>query len=204
VNVPGPDGTAHWYGDGGARLNSPLEPAIALGANGVVAIGLNSSVTPAANVAESEPDHLDGAAQMMQTAPADRLARDVARLGATNTRMVATNGTDATPYIFVAPKDRFVISRAAQDVYNRLYTGIAGLRRDPDVAILGRFADTGRSLVHGELYGYNFAAKEFVEELIALGRADADDWLSSTHDDGPWQVGATGAGADERPRVERA
>jgi NTE family protein len=197
VNVPGADGAAHWYGDGGARLNSPLEPALALGARSVIAIGLNSGVTSSADIAECEPDFLDGAAQMMQTALADQLARDVARLASTNKQLVGSNDAGAIPYIFVSPKDRFVIGRSAREVYNQLYAGFAGLRRDPDVAILGQIADAGRSVVHAELYSYLFTSKEFVEKLIALGRADAEDWLSSAHDDGPWQgVAAGGITAD--------
>lgn len=189
VNVPAPDGAPHWYGDGGARLNSPLQPALALGARSVIAIGLNSGVTPSADAIESEPDLLDGSAQMMQTALADQLERDVARLSSANERILATDGASVTPYIFVAPADRFVIGRTARDIYSRRYTGMVGLRRDPDVALLGHIADAGRSVVHGELYSYLFASNEFVQELIALGRADASQRLTTLSDDDPWSIG---------------
>src|SRR4051812_33619109 len=91
--------------------------------------------------------------------------------------------------MFVAPADRFVVGRTAQDVFTRFYSGRAGLRRDPDVALLGRLAQCGRSVVHGELFSYLFAAEEFVSELISLGQADATAWLSADHADGPWHRG---------------
>ena len=184
VNVPGPDGTAHWYGDGGARLNFPLEPALAMGAKSVIAIGLNSGVTLATDVMESEPFVSDGSAQMQQIALDDQLRTNIAWLS-------STDGAQATPYIFVAPQDRFAIGRIARDVYNRFYTGEDGLRRDPDVALLGRIYRAGDSLTNGEHCSYLFPAREFIQELIALGRADANDWLSAAHTDGPWQVGTS-------------
>ncbi len=48
------------------RLNAPLKPALALGAQRVVVIGLNSSLTPAQ--APMRPDAIDGAAQLLQVA----------------------------------------------------------------------------------------------------------------------------------------
>ena len=96
INVPGPDGAPHWCGDGGARLNSPLEPALALGARSIIAIGLNAGVTPT-DVSASQPDFLDGAAQMLQIALADQLAHDVATLTAANDQRLAAHSSAATP-----------------------------------------------------------------------------------------------------------
>jgi hypothetical protein len=43
--------------------------------------------------------------------------------------------------------------------------------------------------MHGELFSYLFLAREFIDELIELGRADAQRWLDTEHDEGPWRVG---------------
>jgi hypothetical protein len=123
---------------------------------------------------------------MMQTALADQLDRDVATLARPN------GWREPVPYIFVTPNDRFTIGRAARDVYDRNYASLRGFRRDPDVAALGRVTDARRSVVHADLFSYLFLAKEFVAELLAMGKADADAWLS-THQADLWQVGV-GAG----------
>jgi NTE family protein len=76
---------AGWYGDGGVRLNAPLAPSLALGADRVVVIGLNSSVSPAEALAQ--PDAIDGIAQLLQVALSDQLADGVATLAAINERL---------------------------------------------------------------------------------------------------------------------
>jgi NTE family protein len=218
VQIRRPRAAAGWYGDGGVRLNAPLVPALALGADRVLVIGLNSSVTPAK--ASVQPDAIDGVAQLLQVVLADQLADDVATLAAVNETLAPTASSDAgdgagrgrrrtIPYIFVAPSDRLEIGRLARDVYKRHYAGIGSLVRDTDLALLGRFVNAERSAVHGELLSYLFLAREFLDELIALGRRDAERWLDAHHDAGLWQIGrlparTTGAApAHSRPRTPR-
>ena len=62
------------------------------------------------------------------------------------------------PYIFVAPRDRLAIGRLAMDVYNRHYAGARGLRRNRELALLGRLLDAGRNPVRGDLLSYLFFA----------------------------------------------
>ncbi len=197
IEVRRPPAAAGWYGDGGVRLNAPLAPAIALGAERVVVIGLNSSVTRAR--ASARPDALDGVAQLLQVALADQLADDVARLGAVNETLAAsgpTAGSGArraphhrTPYIFIAPNDRLEIGRLARKIYKQRYTGPLGLARDANLALLGRFVNAKHSAIHGELLSYLFLAREFIDGLMELGERDAKLWLDAQHDDGLWQVG---------------
>ena len=218
IEVRRPRAAAGWYGDGGVRLNAPLKPALALGADRVIVIGLNSSVAPAQ--ARARPDAIDGVAQLLQVVLADELADDVATLAAMNETLSPAGSTAADdtgrggrrriPYIFVAPSDRLAIGRLARDVYKRRYSGIGGLVRHTDLALLGRAVNAERSAVHGELLSYLFLAREFVEELIALGRRDAERWLDARHDAGLWQIGrlptdtAGPPSADGPPRKRRA
>jgi NTE family protein len=203
VEIRRPREAAGWYGDGGVRLNTPLKPAIALGADRVVVIGLNSSGT--ATTGSARPDAVDGVAQLLQVVLADQLADDVATLAAVNETLAATRArgsgdVDADglrrtiPYIFVAPSDRFVIGRLARDVYRRHYAGLRGLVRNSNLALLGRIVNAERSAIHGELLSYLFLARTFIDELIALGRSDAERWLAARHDAGLWQVGQLPAG----------
>jgi NTE family protein len=205
VEIRRPRTAAGCYGDGGVRLNAPLAPALALGADRVLVIGLNPSVTDAR--ASARPDALDGVAQLLQVALADQLADDVATLATVNETLTAAGSSaDGSgrrhrriPYIFVAPGDRLEIGRLARDVYKRHYAGIRGLVRDSNIALLGRVVNTERSAVHGELLSYLFLAREFLDELIALGRRDAERWLDSRHDAGIWQIGRLPAPTDKAP-----
>jgi NTE family protein len=215
VEIRRPRVAAGWYGDGGVRLNAPLKPALALGADRVVVIGLNSSLTPAQS--SKRPDAIDGIAQLLQVVLADQLADDVATLATVNETLASAGssaGRGATarghrrriPYIFIAPSDRLEIGRLAREVYTRRYAGIRGLVRDANLAVLGRILNAERGPIHGELLSYLFLAREFIDELIALGRRDAERWLEVHHDAGLWQIGQlaspTGpATARGRPRT---
>jgi len=214
VEIRRPRAAAGWYSDGGVRLNAPLKPALALGAERVVVIGLNSSLSSAQTPVR--PDAIDGVAQLLQVVLADQLADDVATLAAVN-ETLAPAGPSAggrrgarqrrrrIPYIFIAPSDRLEIGRLARDVYKRRYAGIGGLLRDSDLALIGRIVNAERSAVHGELLSYLFLAREFLDELIALGRRDAERWLEGKHDAGLWQIGQLPTGATGpahgRPRI---
>src|ERR1039458_3962070 len=89
------------------------------------------------------------------------------------------------------------------------YAGIGGFVRDRNLALLGRIVNAERSAVHGELLSYLFLGREFIDELIALGRRDAERWLDARHDAGLWQIGrlpsdTTGpAPTPGRPRKRR-
>jgi NTE family protein len=150
---------------------------------------------------------------------ADELADDVATLASVNETLTATGSAAGggaaggghrrrIPYIFIAPSDRLEIGRLARDVYKRRYAGIRGVVRDTNLAVLGRIVNAERGPIHGELLSYLFLAREFVEELIALGQRDAARWLQARHDAGLWQIGqltlAEGpASAGGRPRTRR-
>jgi NTE family protein len=216
VEVQHPHAAAGWYSDGGVRLNAPLVPALALGADRVVAIGLNSSVTRARPPAR--PDAIDGIAQLLQVALADQLADNVATLAAVNETLPGSSTSSEAarrgrrgriPYIFIAPDDRLEIGRLAREIYKRHYSGIGSLVRDTNLALFGRIVNAQRSAIHGELLSYLFLAREFIDELIALGRRDAERWLDAQHDAGLWQIGrlptstTDPAPAQGRPRKPR-
>jgi NTE family protein len=213
IEITEPPAAAGWYCDGGIRLNAPLKPALALGADRVVVIALNSSRTPG-GVITDRPDVIDGVAQLLQTVLADQLAEDVATLAEINDALAARASpragarTAATatvrarsprrssgrphrqiPYVLIAPEDRFAIGRLAMSVYERSYAGPRALLRSPAVALFGRVIEGSRNPIHGELLSYLLFAHEFIDDLIELGRRDAERWLAAAHDDGPWQHG---------------
>ncbi len=197
IRVTKPASVSGWYGDGGTRLNTPIKPALKLGAKRVVVIGLNSSAVPAQQVG-GQPDVFDGAAQFLQALLADQLAQDVATLTTVNEQLgaraardgaAADGAQESVPYIFVAPRDRLTVGRLAADVYREHLSSLRAKVRARDLAALGHVLDAGSSPVRGELLSFLFFAREFVDALLDLGRRDAERWLATSHDDGPWRLG---------------
>jgi NTE family protein len=198
VRITGPPAAAGWYFDGGTRLNTPIKPALTLGADRVAVIGLNSLARPGDRLASDErPDVLHGASQLVQAVLVDPLINDIQTLVGEN-RIVAEaerrGGTVADrrriPYLFVAPQAPDAIGRIASEVYARHYTGPRALVRSPELALLGRLLGGAEDPVHGELLSYLFFAPEFTRELIALGREDGERWLGLAHDDELWRLGS--------------
>ena len=77
----------------------------------------------------------------------------------------------------------------ATDVYRARYSGLRGLLRDRDLALLGRIVAAGDAALNGELLSALFFASELLRRLIELGKTDAQAWLSEEHEEGLWQVG---------------
>ncbi len=187
---------AGWYFDGGTRMNAPIKPALSLGAERVIVIGLNS-IAPAGDeriAGPERPDLVAGGAQIIDALLADPLVADIQTLTTINAlvgdRTVA--GHRQVPYIFVAPPARDTIGEIARAVYRRHYGGLLQARRSPQLAFLGRFLDADADALHGELLSYLFFAPEFARELVKLGKADAEGWLAEPHDDGLWDTGPLG------------
>lgn len=156
VRVEDPHDARGWYFDGGTRLNTPIKPALDLGAQRLVVIG-----TDAVTEADTRPGRHDseppgvggGALHLLQGSfVVDPLIDDLRRLGDVN--KFFTDETDApaahrhraargkapyrqVPYIFVGPGRRGMICELATEVYREKYRGLRGLRR-PDLMVLGR------------------------------------------------------------------
>jgi NTE family protein len=181
-----------WYFDGGTRLNTPIKPALKLGAKRVIVIGLNS-LRPAAPSRE-RADLFDGASQLVQGLLVDPLVNDLETLATVNQTLTASDLSVSpdgkvrlVPYIFIAPRSPNTIGQLAADIYRESYVGLRALRRSRDLYLLGRLIGAGRNSTRGELFSYLFFAREFTQQLLKLGEADAERWIKGSHDDGPWQ-----------------
>jgi NTE family protein len=209
VRVTTPEDAAGWYFDGGPRLNTPIKPALWLGAKRVIVIALNSVAPSRTPAPEHQPDFYVGAAHLLHAALGDPLAQDIRTLANTNALiaagLAATNGrsrhrtaarqeqpggrrepVQPVPYIFIAPEDPSAIGEIARGVYRKHYRRPwkAGAR---ELWLLGKILDAGADAIHGELLSYVFFAGEFAEELIQLGQADAQRWLDE-HPTHLWQL----------------
>src|SRR5450755_3647772 len=210
VRVTKPEPAAGWYYDGGSRLNTPIKPALWLGAKRVIVIALNSVAPSRTPPPEQQPDFYVGAAHLLHAALGDPLAQDIRTLANTNALiaagLTATNArsrnhrsaarqqqpsglaepVQPVPYIFIAPEDPWAIGEIARRVYRKHYRRPwnAGVR---DLWLLGKILDAGADAMHGELLSYLFFAGEFAEELIQLGQADAQRWIDE-HPASLWQL----------------
>jgi NTE family protein len=185
VHVAEPAQARGWYFDGGTRLNTPIKPALALGADRVVVIGLNSiAAGPPELAGPSQPDVFEGASQLMQAVLVDPLTDDIRSLAEEN---LPGGGGRRIPYIFVAPRKRDEIGTIAARIFNERYSGLRGILRDRNLALVGRTVAGGDDAMHGELLSFLFFAPEFARELIELGQRHARDWLASNPE--VWRTG---------------
>jgi NTE family protein len=189
VQISEPDQAAGWYVDGGVRLNTPLNPAVALGATKIVVVSATATTygpRPAPDHSGDTPDVADAAAQVMYSALADRTSEDLAALHRTN-RLVAQataagqpdllTGSNGRPYrpidvLAVAPPPG-EMGRIAADVFDRR-TG--GLRRltEMDNWLLGQaIRGAGNGVGRRELLSYLFFDEDYFAAGIELGRSAA-------------------------------
>jgi len=195
VEVTSPASAHGHYADGGTRLNSPIKPALSLGAEKVIVIGLEPfSPGGRRTVTPRTPSIADVASNVLDGLLVDQVAHDLRRLALINSFFVedaATTGALDAPrtyrlarghkpyrpvsYALVAPQRRGEIGRLAQQMFHRRYGGLRGLR-DLDYVVLMRAlgADTP---ARGELLSFLLFDPEFTGELIKLGRRDARRWL---------------------------
>ncbi len=205
VRVTSPAPAAGWYVDGGTRLNTPIKPAIDLGAERVVVIG-TGSVSP---VPKHEgrhdtppPDFGVSALHLLEGALGDPLVEDLRKLGDINTFSANGSSTPTAgrhrqsrgrpgyrpiPYIFVGPSHPRAIAELAMDCFNSRYGGLKALR-SLDLTALSRLLGRN-SPTHGELLSYLFFDPEFINGLVEMGRRDARAWLDAPPGPGePWQL----------------
>jgi NTE family protein len=209
VRVSEPEPAAGWYFDGGPRLNTPIKPALWLGAERVIVIALNSIAPSRTAPPDDQPDFYVGAAHLLHAALGDPLAQDIRTLANRNALIAARRAAEErgsgaglaarqehpgsleepvhpVPYIFIAPEDPSAIGEIARRVYRKHYRRpwTAGAR---DLWLLGKILDGGADAMHGELLSYVFFAGEFAEEMIRLGQADAQRWIDE-HPEDLWQL----------------
>ncbi len=194
VEVTSPRTARGHYVDGGTRLNSPIKPALNLGADRVIVIGLEPFAPHASRAPNTRaPGIADVAANVLDGLLVDQVAADLRRLAAINTFFAegASTGTSragrayrtarghrpyrAISYALVAPRRRGEIGRLADVVFERRYGGLRGLR-DLDYAVMSR-ALGGRTRSRGELMSFLMFDPVFVSELIEMGQKDARRWL---------------------------
>jgi NTE family protein len=185
------------YIDGGTRLNAPIAPALALGAGRIAVIGFEplGRARPAAPDA-GLPRLADVAANVLDGLLIDQVADDVHRMLTINSFFVEDHAGGPSPaarayraaqgkdpyrrvsFALIAPERQGELGALAEEVFNRRYGGLRGLR-SLDFLLLARLLGGGRARSRGELLSFLLFDQEFVEALIDAGRNDARRWLDA-------------------------
>jgi NTE family protein len=194
VEVRRPRAAWDYYIDGGTRMNSPLKPALTLGAQRIVIVGFEPFTAAPAPVGPPQPPVIgDVAANVMEGLLYDQVGADLRRLGAINSFFVEGAGGAGSAsarayrtargrspyrrigYALVTPKRRGELGRVAEEVYEQNYGGLKSLLR-PDYPLISRFLG-GRTRSRGDLLSFLLFDETYVERLITLGARDARRWL---------------------------
>jgi NTE family protein len=195
IRITEPEEAEGWYVDGGVRLNTPLHPAIGLGADRIVLVSATSTTygpQPRRGPAGRIPDIDDAAAQVLHAVLADRMVEDLATLRRTN-RMVAQaeaaghrgvlTGRSGRAYGVVEvmpvapPPDE--MGRIAAEVFARSTDGLGWLT-ETDNWLLGRLIrGAGDAAGRRELLSYLFFDEEYFAASIELGRRMAAQALAA-------------------------
>lgn len=196
VEVTKPRRAADFYIDGGTRLNSPIAPALALGAERVIVIGFEpfgGRLDPQVN--PPLPRLADVAANVLDGLLVDPVADDLHRMAAINSFYVEGMGATGVSqaarayrtaagkkpyrrisYALVAPSRRGELGAIAERVFQERYAGWRGWLR-PDYPLLSRVLGGGRTRSRGELLSFLLFDERYVELLIEAGARDAQRWL---------------------------
>lgn len=199
--VERPHNSRGWYVDGGVRLNAPLRPAIALGADRIVVIAAMATEygpgLPPSEPGEPIPVMSEAAAMLLTTALADQMTQDIRTLLSRN-RMVAqaaAGGTMLTgsagdeqrviPVLTVSPRPGELSTLAGTILARKLRLGPLGVWRESDAFAIDRLL---RGMGDGpgrlELFSYLFFDHEYFAAQLALGAQAAEAALRAG-----WQSG---------------
>ncbi len=187
------------FTDGGVRLNAPIKPALALGADRVIVVATTPDPdTFAPPATPAVPDVFGAAGIVLRSLLQDRMAEDIRTLRKTN-RFVAA-GQDAgapplarpgtgepyrlIPHLFLGPPRAGIISAAADEFFARQYGSLPG--RLSDLGIPGTLLGRPGTGSHGELLSFILFDPGFHAALVRLGSKHAGDALGPGPDL-PWR-----------------
>ncbi|MFN8125547.1 MAG: patatin-like phospholipase family protein [Candidatus Nanopelagicales bacterium] len=182
VRLDQPATAAGWYVDGGVRMNAPLRPAVALGADTIVVVSADATdyapAEPPAEPGEPWPDVADATALVLHTVLGDRMIEDLHNLRQRNDWIaqgltpVSTSGRAYRPVsaITVAPRPgelgnlaEFVMTR------KRLSRWRSWLRESDLFALERVLRGIGEGTGQRELLSYVLFDDEYFAAQIDIG-----------------------------------
>jgi NTE family protein len=183
VEIKQPAGYAGWYTDGGVRLNTPIRPALDLGAEQIIVISSLATEYPKSGSASSEkPDILDIGAQAIHAVLGDGTIEDLRNLRRVNAIARKTVGLEvkADAAQRAAPeKAEKQIAVLAISAGNGVLSGLAqqALEEAKGQSIeyellAAALASAGAGSGQNELASYLLFHPSYVAQQFAIGKAD--------------------------------
>jgi NTE family protein len=179
-----------YYTDGGVRLNTPLAPAVALGATHIAVVATHPEIYPARGTSRPQsrpPDVVDSMVAVLGSVLADRMVEDLHTLDKLNENV---NGGPVRliPRLFVGPSTRHELGELASKVYERSHRGRRVVRELDFRALHGLLG--AREKGNGDLLSYVFFDEAFAEAAIQLGVRYARNQIGTGS---PWQPSSIAA-----------
>lgn len=195
VRVDRPAEAADFYVDGATRLNTPLSPALNLGADRVIVVGFE----PLGHRAGREgtprvPRIADVVSNIVDGLLVDQVNDDLHNLVTLNEMLSAPRSRAARvskqirsgrgrpayrriEYALVSPRRRGELGELAEEVFDRRYAGWRGIAK-PDFPLISRLLGGGRTRARGELLSFLLFDDLYFDLLIEAGKRDAEAWLA--------------------------
>lgn len=190
-----PAANAGWYVDGAVRLNAPLRPVVALGAEKVVVIAADATdyaaAEPPAPADEPWPDVADATALVLHTVLGDRMIEDLHTLRQRNdwiAQGLTPTSTNGRPYrpidaISVAPRPGELGLLAESVMSSKRMSWWRSWVRDSDVLALERvLRGIGEGSGQRELLSFVLFDEEYFGAQIEIGRQAAHAALANWQD----------------------
>jgi NTE family protein len=173
VSIHDPDGGARWYADGGVRLNTPLLPALALGARRLVVVA-TAPMKPSPAPRAAAPGLPAGLGQILHAILVDRMVEDLRRLQERN--RPGSSGAKSfgqIPFLFAGPETTDAMADLVAQALRRPRLA-GGCAR----GVLARLRHLSGSLAARdaalcEAMSYLFFDPDFIEAAIEAGQRDA-------------------------------
>jgi NTE family protein len=198
VQIGAPRAAAGFYIDGATRLNTPLKPALDLGAERLVVIGFEPlAVTRRARARGRSPQLADIAANLLDRLMLDQVTADLHRLAAINLFFTASASGAVDPqhtraaeayrqargrrpyrriqYAIVAPSSRRTLGLLAERVLAERRNPLRGLTSVDSLLLRRLLGSAGAS--RGELLSFVLFDERYISALFDAGRRDARRWL---------------------------
>lgn len=170
---PVPDAPVDWFVDGGVRLNTPIKPALKLGADRIIVVATSpeelSSPRPEGRL--PLPGATGGLVDLARAIMDDPLVEDLKVLQGKNKKVCqkpsAVPDKRRVPFVFVGPPNRTALRDLARDVLRR--------RRWWPPHTVARLVSNSDDLC--ELATHLLFDREFIEGAIWQGQKDARERL---------------------------
>jgi NTE family protein len=185
---PAPDSSADphpggdWYLDGGVHLNTPLKPALDLGADRVMVIGGTPLTDIRTMAADQPPDILDGAGQLLHAVSAGTLRDDLRSLERTNRQVGGAGGGRTVEYCSVCPQADELSQICASIWGSQWYRWPAHLF---GYRLLGPL--TRQYQRPGQVLSYLCFDRRYLIKALELGRRDGEAVLAGAGGVIPWR-----------------